>query len=481
MGLEVRVRFAPSPTGFLHLGGVRTALFNWLFARHQGGKFILRIEDTDRSRSTEEYIHSILEGLSWLEIDWDEGPYRQTDRAELYQEHANRLLSEGKAYYCYCSKEELEQKKLIAQKKGQIPKYDGTCRDRKSPVPGRNPVIRFKTPQEGEIIFHDIIRGRVCVANAQLDDLVLIRSDGTPTYNFVVVVDDLTMHISHVIRGDDHLANTPRQIHIYHALGASPPYFAHLPMILGPDKTRLSKRHGAESILTYRDKGYLPEALLNYLVRLGWAYGDQEVFSKEEMIELFELEKVNKSPAVFNPEKLLWLNNYYIKTGNPERLVSLLKEQLKKRRILNNDNLLYPQTLYRIVNSLKERSKTMEEMAEAAEYFFKDDISYAPEAAQKFLQPHVSPLLEELKDRLSHLRKFSESAIQEVFSDLVSKYQIKLVNIAQPVRVALTGGTISPGIYEVISIMGRDMVLNRLQKALDYITSKSQEERAIDR
>lgn len=464
MDTNIRVRFAPSPTGHLHLGGVRTALFNWLFARHHKGKFILRIEDTDRSRSTEEYIHSILEGLSWLGLDWDEGPYRQTDRAGIYQAYAEKLLTEGKAYYCYCSAEELEQKRAAAQKRGEPPKYDRTCRERKSPVPDRAPVIRFKTPQEGEVVFQDIIRGQIVIANSQLDDLILVRSDSTPTYNFVNVVDDITMDITHVIRGDDHLANTPRQSHLYQALGASLPSFAHLPMILGPDKARLSKRHGAESILTYREKGYLPEALINYLVRLGWSYGDQEIFSKEELIGLFELEKVNKAPAVFNPDKLLWLNNYYIKTGTINRIAELLRGQLRKK-----GNQIAPETLLKVVKSFQERCKTLEEMAELAGYFFQEEISYDAQAARKFLGPDIVPLLEDLMRGLEQLTDFSETAIQEVFSVIVSRHKIKLLNIAQPVRVSLTGGTVSPGIYEVISIMGKEKVLKRLQRALDYI------------
>jgi glutamyl-tRNA synthetase len=333
-------------------------------------------------------------------------------------------------------------------------------------------IIRFKTPQEGEIVFQDIIRGQVSIANAQLDDLILVRSDSTPTYNFVVVVDDITMGITHVIRGDDHLANTPRQIHLYQALGASLPYFSHLPMILGPDKARLSKRHGAESILTYREKGYLPEALINYLVRLGWSYGDQEIFSREELIELFELEKVNKAPAVFNPEKLLWLNNYYIKTGNINRITALLKEQLRKKSSLGQGEQTLPEIFPQVIKSLVERCKTLEEMAEAAEYFFKEDIVFDANASKKFLQPDIAPLLEELMEPLKELEDFNEANIQEVFACIIAKHKIKLVNIAQPVRVALTGGTVSPGIYEVISIMGKEKTLRRLQKALEYIQGK---------
>jgi glutamyl-tRNA synthetase len=379
------------------------------------------------------------------------------------------LLADGKAYYCYCTPEELEQKRIAAQKSGQMPRYDGTCRERVTPLPDRPAVIRFKTPREGEIVFQDIIRGQITVANSQLDDLILVRSDSTPTYNFVVVVDDTTMNITHVIRGDDHLANTPRQINLYRALGASLPSFAHLPMILGPDKARLSKRHGAESVLTYREKGYLPEALINYMVRLGWAHGDQEIFRREELVALFELEKVNKAPAVFNGEKLLWLNNHYIKTGDINRITELFKDQLKKKESLNKDDQVSPETILGVVKSLQERCKTLEEMADAAEYFFKEDISYNPQASKKFLKPDIAPLLEELVGRLEQLSVISEEAIQEVFSHLVSKHKIKLVNIAQPVRVSLTGGTVSPGIYEVISILGKEKVLRRLQRALEYI------------
>jgi len=320
----VRVRFAPSPTGHLHIGGARTALFNWLFARHYRGVFILRIEDTDRSRSTEEYIETIIDGLKWLGLDWDEGPFRQTERFDVYRTYIEKLLTEGRAYFCYCTPEELEERRQASLKEGSSVKYDGRCMDIKTPPPGRKPVVRFKMPRFGQTMVDDLIKGKVVYDNEQLDDLIIQRSDGTPTYNFVVVVDDVEMKISHVIRGDDHLNNTPRQIHIYRALDFPEPHFAHLPMILGSDRTRLSKRHGATSVQAYREMGYLPDAIVNYLVRLGWSHGDQEVFTRDELIERFTLENVGKAAAVFNPDKLLWLNARYIKETSSGRLADLV-------------------------------------------------------------------------------------------------------------------------------------------------------------
>ncbi len=321
MNTSVRVRFAPSPTGHLHIGGARTALFNWLFARHFGGTFILRIEDTDTSRSTDEYIDAIIKGMEWLKLDWDEGPYRQTARFDVYRGYVERLLKEGKAYYCYCTPEELEQRRKDALAQGRTPKYDNRCRYLDKPVPGRTPAVRFMMPQEGRTTLNDLIKGTIEFENNIMEDMVIMRSDGSPTYNFVVVVDDIDMKITHVIRGDDHVNNTPKQIHIYKAFGWEEPEFAHLPMILGADKARLSKRHGATSVMAYKDMGYFPDALVNYLVRLGWAYGDQEIFSREELVQYFSLESVGKSAAVFNPEKLLWLNSQYMnKFGSPDPL-----------------------------------------------------------------------------------------------------------------------------------------------------------------
>ena len=330
----VRVRFAPSPTGHLHIGGARTALFNWLYARHNEGTFILRIEDTDRTRSTEDYIQSIIEGMEWLNLDWDEGPYRQTDRIDIYRTYTEKLMRDGKAYYCYCLPEELEQRRKEALAQGKPPKYDGRCKTVKEPPADRKPVVRFNMPQEGETSVNDSIRGKIVFENAQLDDLIIMRSNGTPTYNFTVVVDDVDMKITHVIRGDDHLNNTPKQIHIYRALGYDVPFFAHLPMILGSDKTRLSKRHGATSVITYKEDGYLSDALVNYLVRLGWSYGDQEIFSRDELIQHFTFESVGKSSAVFNHDKLLWLNSQYIMGASSERLAELVTPILLEESII---------------------------------------------------------------------------------------------------------------------------------------------------
>ncbi len=464
---KVRVRFAPSPTGYLHIGGVRTALFNWLFARHHKGTFILRIEDTDRSRSTEESIQAILDGMRWLGLDWDEGPIRQMDRLDIYKEHADRLLKMDSAYLCYCTPEELEARRKEAQAKKLIPRYDGRCRDRSGPAPDRPAAVRFKTPKTGQTAVEDLVKGRVQFDNAQLDDVIMLRSDGVPTYNFGVVVDDSLMGITHVIRGDDHLNNTPRQIPIYHALGYPLPKFAHLSMILGPDKSRLSKRHGATSVTEYHDQGYLPEALINYLSRLGWSHGDQEVFSREELIDKFSLEKVVSSPAVFNPEKLLWLNSHYIHEGDTGRLADLLKPFLLREGVA--EGRMETSILSKIIPALKTRSRTLVEMALGAAYFFKDAIEMDGSAAAKFLTPEIRPLLMELIERLQAAPAFTAAEMETVFKNVMEEKGIKLSKLAQPVRVALTGRTVSPGIYEVMEILGRDRSLQRLKKAIDLI------------
>lgn len=469
----MRVRFAPSPTGHLHIGGARTALFNWLFARHSQGVFILRIEDTDRTRSTDEYIDSIMEGMKWLNLDWDEGPYRQTDRFDIYRKYAEKLIAEGKAYYCYCSPEELEQRRKEAMAEGKPLKYDGRCRNLKEPVSGRQPAVRFRMPQEGETVVDDLIKGRTLFENAQLDDLIIMRSDSTPTYNFTVVVDDVDMNISHVIRGDDHLNNTPRQIHIYKALGYTVPLFAHLPMILGSDKARLSKRHGATSVIAYRDLGYLPEALVNYLVRLGWSYGDQEVFTREELVRHFSFENVGKSSAVFNPEKLLWLNSQYMMKTEPEKLVELVLPFLLRGKIIEEGQSLDKEWLARAIITLQERSKTLIELAESLSYYISEDIEYHEKAKAKFLIEKNLPYLVELRESLKALDIFAVSEIEKVFLSIVEKHGIKLGNIAQPVRVAMTGKTESPGIFEVLEIAGKEKTLKRLEKAIQTIGIKS--------
>lgn len=470
---EVRVRFAPSPTGHLHIGGARTALFNWLFARHHKGTFVLRIEDTDRTRSTEDYIHSIIDGMKWLSLDWDEGPYRQTDRFDVYRKYTDKLLEEGKAYYCYCLPEELERRRKEAMAQGKSPKYDGRCRNVKEPAAGRTPAVRFKMPHEGETVVHDLIRGRIVFENEQLDDLVIMRSDEAPTYNFTVVVDDVDMAITHVIRGDDHLNNTPKQIHIYSALGYEVPLFAHLPMILGADKTRLSKRHGATSVMAYKEMGYLPEALVNYLVRLGWSYGDQEVFTREELIKYFSFENVGKSSAVFNPEKLIWLNSQYMKNTPNEKLVDLVIPFLVKEKVISEDQTVDKEWLSKAITTLKERSKTLLELAYSLRFYITEDIEYDEKARTKFLNEKSRDLLVEVTHSLADLNDFSASKIEEVFMSIVGRHNMKLGNLAQPVRVAITGRTESPGIFEVLEIVGKEKTLKRLYRAIQSIGIKT--------
>ena len=469
MSEKVRVRFAPSPTGHLHLGGARTALFNYLFARHNKGTFILRIEDTDRTRSTEEYIEAIIEGMKWLGLNWDEGPYRQIDRFNIYKDYADKLLREGKAYYCYCSPEELEKRRQEASAQGRTPKYDGRCKLLKEPIPDRVPAIRFMMPQEGETVVNDLIRGMVVFENAQLDDLIIMRSDGTPTYNFTVVVDDVDMGITHVIRGDDHLNNTPKQLHIYKAFGYGIPAFAHLPMILGHDKARLSKRHGATSVTSYKDMGYLSDAFVNYLARLGWAHGDQEIFTRNELVEYFSLEDVGKSAAVFNPEKLLWLNSQYIMKTPTEKLIEMVMPFLVREKIIQKDQTLDKEWLSKAIETLKERAKTLVELAHSLRFYIAEDIEYEEKAKTKFLNEKNLPYLLDVKDAVKGIDNFVAPEIEKVFVSLVEKHKTKLGNIAQPVRVAITGKTESPGIFEVLEIVGKEKTLRRLESAIKTI------------
>jgi len=469
--LEVRTRFAPSPTGYLHIGGARTALFSWLFARHHKGKFILRIEDTDVARSTEESTQAILDGMEWLGLKWDEGPYYQSKRFDLSREHAYKLLEVDKAYKCFCTPEELEQRRKEAIEQGRPPRYDGRCRSQKSEVRGQESngkpfAIRFKVPP-GRTLVNDIIKGQVAFENNEIEDLIILRSDGTPTYNLCVVVDDATMEITHVIRGDDHLNNTPKQILMYEAFGYHVPVFAHLPMILGSDKTRLSKRHGATSVMAYKEMGYLPHALVNYLARLGWSHGDQEIFSLEELTQKFSLENVGKSSGVFNPEKLLWLNAHYIKESRLEYIAKLLIPFLEAKGL----KIEGEEKLKMAVKTLQERSKTLLEMADSAVFYFKKEILYEEKAAQKFLTRDMLEIFKELVYRMDGLANFAHSAIEAVFDDMVSKKSVKLGKIAQPVRVALTGGTVSPGIFEVIETLGKDETITRLNKAIAFIES----------
>ena len=466
MNRPVKVRFAPSPTGHLHIGGARTALFNWLFARHHKGTFVLRIEDTDTSRSTEEYIEAIIKGMEWLGLQWDEGPFRQTARFDVYRNYVDKLLKEGKAYYCYCTPEELEQRRQEALAQGRTPKYDNRCRYLKGPVPGRAAAVRFMMPQEGRTIVNDLIKGTIEFENNILEDMVILRSDGTPTYNFVVVVDDIDMQITHVIRGDDHVNNTPKQIHIYKAFGWEVPEFAHLPMILGADKARLSKRHGATSVMAYQDMGYLPDALVNYLVRLGWAYGDQEVFSREELVNYFSLESVGKSAAVFNPEKLLWLNGQYINRSTPEALAEAVMPFLIRDGLISSNQQPDRQWLSKAILSLKERSRTLVELAHSLRYYILDYVEIDPKAGNKFLKPEHLRSLSELKALLSDISDFKAGEIEKAFILLADRHESKLGDIAQPARVAITGTTASPGIFEVMEIVGKEKVLKRLSMAI---------------
>ena len=469
---QVRTRFAPSPSGYLHIGGARTALFNFLFARHHGGKFILRIEDTDRERSTPEAINAILDAMNWLGLDWDEGPFYQTKRYALYKEKVQKLLSEGKAYPCVCTPEKLEAKRQLAQKEKRKPMYDGTCRPPEGvipPLPQDKPyTIRFRSPRDGSTIVNDAVKGDVLFDNRELDDLIIARSDGTPTYNFCVVVDDIDMGITHIIRGDDHLANTPRQILLYQALGDTPPQFAHVPLILGLDKARLSKRHGATSVTAYRDMGYLPEAILNYLVRLGWSHGDQELFSREELIEKFSLESVGKSAGVFNPEKFLWVNFHYLKT----RPLSQLAEEIVPYIVAKGYRVPQDKSwLERMIKTLQERSRTLVELIDSAHFYLTDDIAIDEKAAKKFLTPEVSQPLSKLIERLSALDEFSEANIESAFSGVLEEFGLSMGKLAQPVRVALTGSTVSPGIHEVIAVLGKERTIRRLQSALERLRS----------
>jgi glutamyl-tRNA synthetase len=462
--MKVKTRFAPSPTGFLHIGGVRTALFSWLFARHHGGEFILRIEDTDRERSTEASIQAILDGLSWVGLDHDEGPYYQMRRLERYREVADSLLKSGAAYHCYCSREELDAMRTAQVARGENPRYDGRCRDRREPVPGVRPVVRFRNPRDGAVTVHDLIRGDVTFANAELDDLVLLRPDGVPTFHFGVVVDDADMAVTHVIRGDDHLTNTPRHINLYHALGWTVPTYAHLPMILGADGARLSKRHGAVNVLEYRDQGYLPEALLNYLLRLGWSHGDQEIFSRDEMVQLFDLDGVNPAASRFNPEKLAWLNQQYIMGADASRLGALLAEQLH-RRGLPADGAPPPE---QVAQAFRERAQTLAGMADAAAWLYVDPPPLDDKAARQHLKAANQMLLGRVRDLCAQLPVWERGAIHDGLQALAAELGVGFGKIGQPVRVAATGRTVSPPIDVTVELVGRERMLRRLDRALEY-------------
>jgi len=461
--MTVRTRFAPSPTGYLHIGGARTALFSWAYARKHGGQFILRIEDTDLERSTKESIQAIHDGMSWLGLDYDEGPFYQMQRLQRYQEVARQLMDNDQAYYCYASKEELDEMREQQLAAGLKPRYDGRWRDStQTPPAGVKPVIRLKNPLLGYVSFNDLIKGKITVANSELDDLVLIRSDGVPTYNFSVVLDDLDMNITHVIRGDDHVNNTPRQINILNALGASLPEYAHVPMILGANGERLSKRHGAVSVTQYRDDGYLPEALINYLARLGWSHGDEEVFSREQLVEWFDLASISRSPAKFNPEKLHWLNQQYLKKTDNTRLAELVVPFLEKDGCVTGNG----PDLNAVVDLLKERVNTIEELADAAVFFFRP-LEPAEELKAQYFTADSKPVLLDLIDQLTQLEEWHKDAIQQTIKATVKAHGVKFPAVAMPLRVMVTGETHTPSIDAVLGLLGREETLARMKIQMD--------------
>ncbi len=458
-------RFPPSPTGYLHIGSVRTALYSWLYAKKHHGKFILRIEDTDRQRSTDEATQVILDGMKWLSLDADEGPYFQTQRFPRYKEVIQQLLQQGKAYRCCCSKERLDTLRATQQQKKIKPRYDGHCRDRQDVDPKAAHVIRFKNPLDGQVTIHDQVLGKVVIQNQELDDLILARTDGTPTYNLTVVVDDWDMGITHVIRGNDHLNNTPRQINLLEALGAEIPVYAHIPMILGEDGKRLSKRHGAVSVLQFREEGILPEALLNYLVRLGWSSGDQEIFSSAQMVTLFDISGINKSPSAFDPNKLMWFNQQYLKTSPSEHITEELQWHYQQLGVA----LEAGPDMTDVVQALRERVKTVREMAEKSRCFFSDTFDYDENAVKKHLKPETLERLIWIRKELAELTDWNEETIHDVVTNCLEKFEIKLPKLAQPLRIAMTGNTISPSIDVTLSLMGQENTLIRLDRMIAYL------------
>jgi glutamyl-tRNA synthetase len=461
--MPIRTRFAPSPTGYLHIGGARTALFCWAYARKHGGKFILRIEDTDLERSTAESTQAILDSMQWLGLDWDEGPFYQMKRLDRYRAVADQLIAAGHAYPCYASKEELDALREQQRARGEKPRYDGRWRPEnakgKTPPAGVAPVIRFRNPDDGEVVWRDLVKGEIRFANTELDDLVLLRADGVPTYNFGVVVDDLDMTITHVIRGDDHVNNTPRQINIYRALGATLPEFAHVPMILGSDGERLSKRHGAVSVLQYRDDGYLPEALVNFLARLGWSHGDAEMFSRPEFVEWFDLEHVSRSPAQFNGEKLTWLNQQYIKAAAPERLAELVAPRIAA----DGGDVTGGPPLVAVVKLLQERAQTLNELAERAMMFYGDPM-LKPELLAEHVTEAVKPALRALAERFATVEPWDEAGIQSAFEGALKAHGLKMPKLAMPLRAVAFGTTQTPSLYPTLALAGKARVLERLRR-----------------
>ena len=461
-------RFPPSPTGYLHVGGARTALFNWLYARHRGGRFVLRLEDTDVQRSSQASVDAIFDALAWLGIEWDDGPYYQTRRLDVYRDHIQKLLDTGRAYYCTCTPEEIEAMRETAKARGGKPRYDGRCRDKQRP-PSNNAVVRFKAPLTGTTVIEDVVKGPIVFQNDELDDFIVCRSDGMPMYNLAVVVDDITMGVNTVIRGDDHVNNTPKQILLYRALEAHLPVFAHVPMVLGHDRARLSKRHGAMSVTEYREMGYLPDAVINYLVRLGWSHGDQEFFTREELIAKFSLDHIGKSAGIFDPQKMQALNADHIKAATPKDLVPHLRPFLAARGVDNPPS----DYLEAAIETLQTRSKTLVEMADGALFYFREKIIFEEKAAKKFLKPAIMDALLFLIQQLNGQADFNDASIEASFLNTMEQSGLKLGKIAQPVRVALTGTTVSPGIFEIIRVLGKEATLVRLKQAASFISDRS--------
>jgi len=467
--MTVVTRFAPSPTGYLHVGGARTALYSWLVAKAAGGKFVLRIEDTDRERSTQPAIDAILEGMEWLGLNWDEGPFYQTKRFDRYQHYIDKLLEEDKAYKCYCSTERLEKMRDEQMARGEKPRYDGHCRDNPN-VSGDRYVIRFRNPQEGSVKFNDHIRGPIEFANTELDDLIIARSDGTPTYNFCVVIDDWEMNITHVVRGEDHINNTPRQINILQALGAPVPEYAHVSMILGDDGKKLSKRHGAVSVMQYRDDGYLPQAVLNYLVRLGWSHGDQEIFSVDEMIRLFKLDDVNKAASAFNTEKLNWLNQHYMKALPVSEVAEYLQWHFTDQAI----DVSKGPALEKIIPLLADRVKTLKEMASSARYFYEEYENFDEAAAKKHLRPVAREALEAVQDRLASVSEWNAVNIQAAIEATADDLGVGMGKVGMPLRVAATGSGNSPSLDVTLELLDQEQVVGRIARAISFIMEREQ-------
>jgi len=466
--MTLTTRFAPSPTGYLHVGGARTALYSWLYAQKNGGDFILRIEDTDLERSTQESVDAIMDGMNWLNLPWTQGPFFQTQRFDRYKEVIAQLIESGNAYRCYCTAEEVEAMREEAKAKGEIEKYNGLWRDRTDYPEDKPFVIRFKNPLDGDVVIKDMVKGDITISNTQLDDLIIARSDGTPTYNLTVVVDDWDMKVSHVVRGDDHISNTPKQINILAALGAEIPKYAHIPMILGDDGKRLSKRHGAVSVMQYRDDGYLPEALLNYLVRLGWSHGDQEIFSREEMIELFDLTGCNRAPSAFNTDKLIWVNQHYMKSLEPSYVAEHLAWHMADQNIDTSNG----PALTEIVKVQADRVKTLKEMAQISAYFYQDFTEFDEKAAKKHLRPVAQQPLEVVKAKLSALQAWSAEAIHEQINATAEELEVGMGKVGMPLRVAATGAGNSPSLDITLALMDKNKVIERIDMALAVIAER---------